>query len=82
MTMRILLQQKETGLYFKGPDVWTRSPAEAADFISSTKAMDFCAANKVAGVQLVLKFENQQYDIVMPLVTDRRVHSEPPRPTM
>jgi hypothetical protein len=64
MAMRILLQQKETGLYFKGPEVWTRNSAEAAD------------------LQLVLKFEDQQYDIVMPLVTERRVHSEPPRPTV
>ncbi len=82
MAMRILLQQKETGLYFKGPEVWTRNSAEAADFVSSTKAMEFCAANNLAGVQLVLKFEDQQYDIVMPLIADRRVHSEPPRPTV
>ena len=67
--MRILLQQKETGLYFKDIDSWTRSTAEAMDFLSSTAAIDFCVLNKLKGVQLVLKFDQQRYDIVMPLVT-------------
>ena len=67
--MRILLQQKETGLYFKDIDSWTRSTAEAMDFLSSTAAIDFCVLNKLKGVQLVLKFEEHQYDIVLPVVT-------------
>jgi hypothetical protein len=74
--MRILLQQKETGLYVKDLGDWTREPGAAMDFISSTKAIDFCVANKIAGVQLVLKFEEQLHDIVLPLVTDRRYHGQ------
>ncbi len=65
--MRILLQQIESGLYFKDTDSWTRNSAEAKDFLSSSAAMDFCAANKIPGVHLVLKFDEQQYDIVMPM---------------
>jgi hypothetical protein len=67
--MRILLQQKDTGLYFKNIESWTRSTAEAMDFLSSTAAIDFCVTNKLKGVQLVLKFEEHQYDIVLPVVT-------------
>ena len=67
--MRILLQQKDTGLYFKDIESWTRSTAEAMDFLSSTAAIDFCVTNKLKGVQLVLKFEEHQYDIVLPVVT-------------
>lgn len=67
--MRILLQQKETGLYFKDIDSWTRNSAEAMDFLSSTAAIDFCVTNKLSGVQLVLKFEEHRYDIVLPVVT-------------
>ncbi len=38
------------------------------DFVSSTTAIDFCVANNLTGVQLVLKFEEQKYDIVLPVV--------------
>lgn len=65
--MRILLQQKETGLYFKDVGLWVRQSAEAMDFVSSTAAIDFCIINKLPGVQMVLKFEEQQYDIVLPV---------------
>lgn len=65
--MRILLQQKDTGLYLKDDGAWVRQSAEAMDFVSSTAAIDFCVLNKVRGVQLVLKFEEQSYDIVLPV---------------
>jgi hypothetical protein len=67
--MRILLQQKETGFYFKDIDSWAKGSSEAMDFLSSTAAIDFCVANKLNGVQLVLKFEEEKYDIVLPVVT-------------
>jgi len=66
--MRIVLQQKDTGLYFKDIDAWSRRSAEAMDFVSSTAAIDFCVSNKLNGVQLVLKFEEERYDIVLPVV--------------
>jgi hypothetical protein len=70
--MRILIQQKETGLYFKDVGDWTRTPSDAMDFLSSTSAIDFCVMNKISGVQLVLKFEEQQYDIVLPVLANQR----------
>ena len=79
--MRILLQQKETGLYVKDVGDWAREPGEAMDFVSSTKAIDFCVANKIADVQLVLKFEEHLHDIVLPMVADRRYHAERGRAT-
>jgi len=77
--MRILLQQKETGLYFRDIGTWVREPAEAMDFVSSTAAIEFCAINKISEVQLVLKFEEQRYDIVMPVVPDQ---SQPDGPRL
>ncbi len=74
--MRILLQQKETGLYFKEVGGWAHNPADAMDFVNSTKAIDFCATHKITGVQLVLKFEEQLYEIVMPMVTGRHFRAE------
>ena len=75
--MRILLQQKDSGLYFKDIDSWTADSPEAMDFLSSAAALEFCAANQLAGVQIVLKFDGEKYDIVLPPVaaqaqSDRR----------
>jgi len=74
--MRILVQQKETGLYFKDVGLWTRKSTEAMEFVSSTAAIDFCAVNRLNGVQLVLKFDEQKCDIVMPLMSPRDIASE------
>ena len=74
--MRILVQQKETGLYFKDVGLWTRKSTEAMEFVSSTAAIDFCALNKLNGVQLVLKFDEQKCDIVLPLMSPRDLASE------
>ena len=69
--MRILIQKKETGLYFKDIQSWTPSAVEAMDFLSSTSAIEFCVANKIKGVHLVLKFEEEHHEIVLPLVKDK-----------
>jgi hypothetical protein len=66
-SMRILLQQTETGLYFKDVGIWTSHADTAMDFLTSTAAIDFCVANKLKGVQLVLKFEEHRYNIVLPV---------------
>jgi hypothetical protein len=67
--MRILLQQKDSGLYFQDIENWTADTSLALDFLSSTSAIDFCVTNKLREVQLVLKFEEHQYDIVLPVIT-------------
>ena len=79
--MRILLQQKETGLYFKDIGAWSRGSAEAMDFVSSTAAIDFCVSNKLNDVQLVLKFEEEKYDIVLPVVMPRHYRGQQPSPS-
>jgi len=78
--MRILLQQIETGLYFRDIGAWTREASEAMDFLSSTSAIDFCVMNKISGIQLVLKFEEQRYDIVLPVSPEKAVHGDGARP--
>ncbi len=78
--MRILIQQKNSGLYFRDVGSWTRNPAEAMDFLSSTAAIDFCVLNRISHVQLVLKFEEQQYDIVLPVSVHLPKSGDDPRP--
>jgi len=75
--MRILLQHKQTGLYFKDISSWVRSGSDAMDFVSSTTAIDFCVTNKLNEVHLVLKFEEQRYDIVLPMQPPRDFHDRP-----
>lgn len=72
--MKVLLQQKATGLYIKDVGVMTRDALEAMDFLSSTKAIEYCAVKRITGVQIVLKFDEQHYDIVLPMVSERRYH--------
>lgn len=72
MAMKILLQQKATGLYFKDVGTWAHTPSEAMDFVSSMKAIDFCVINKIYDAQLVLRFDQERYEIVMPLIDERR----------
>lgn len=67
--MRILLQQRDTSLYFRDVNLWCADASEALDFVNSTKALEFCAANKLDAVQVVLKFEDEKYEIVLPDVT-------------
>ena len=76
--MRILLQQKETGLYFKDVGSWTINTSEAMDFLNSTAAIDFCVTNNISDVHLVLKFDEQKYDIVMPVVVTSSYREEHP----
>ena len=65
--MRILVQQKDSGLYFRDIGAWVRQSSEAMDFVSSAAAIDFCVANKLSEVQIVLNFEEHRYDIVIPV---------------
>ncbi len=66
--MRILLQQRDSRLYFEAIDSWTADAGQAMDFVSSTAALDFCAAHKLVGVQIVLKFEEEKHEIVLPAI--------------
>jgi hypothetical protein len=70
--MKVLLQHKESGLYLKDIGVTTHDTLEAKEFLSSTQAIEFCAAHKIAGMQIVLRFQEQHYDIVLPMLMDRR----------
>ena len=76
--MQILLQQRETGLYFKDIDAWTSDPSEAMDFVSSTTALEFCALNKLDAVQVVLKFEEERCEIVLPDVIAQQPRDDRP----
>ena len=71
LIMRILIQKKDSGFYFRDIEDWTASSVHAMDFLSSTAAIEFCVLNKIKGVHLVLKFEEEHHEIVMPFAKDK-----------
>lgn len=79
--MRILLQEKESDLYFKDVGAWVPQSSEAMDFVSSAAAIEFCVANKINGVQVVLKFDEHKCDIVLPVVPGAEGQRERPGET-
>jgi len=76
--MRILLQRTDSGLYLEDIDAWTPDSATARDFVSSTAALEFCAATKVTGVQIVLKFDAEHSEIVLPAMLPQAAQSQRP----
>jgi hypothetical protein len=70
--MKVLLQHKESGLYLKDIGVTTHDTLDAMEFLSSTQAIEFCASHKIADMQIVLRFQEQHYDIVLPVLMNRR----------
>ncbi len=76
--MRIVLQETGTGRYLRDLDSWSEDSSEAKDFVSSTTAFDFCLAHHITAVQVVLKFDEEKYDIVLPMLPPRGFRHERP----
>lgn len=68
-------------MYFRDIDSWIADASEAMDFVSSTQALEFCAVNKLDAVQIVLKFEHEKYEIVLPDVAAQPSRIHRPAPT-
>ena len=65
--MKVLVQDLTTAAYFQSPGSWTTEPEEAFVFPDSQAAGHFCLDNEIAHVQVVLKFEDDQYDVQLPV---------------
>ena len=65
--MKILLQNARTKLYFSLLGVWTDKTSLAYDFRHSARALDFARANELTEVQLVVRFEDSQWDNIVPV---------------
>lgn len=63
--MKVVLQHKLSMLYLGNDGSWTANPMDARDFGASLKAMDFLESRHMEDVNVVLKFDNTKYDIVL-----------------
>src|SRR5260370_42425658 len=63
LTLRVLLRNRETGLYFQTPDKWTTAPRCALDFESSARALKKVIELRLQNMDIVLSFGNPAYDV-------------------
>src|SRR5947208_13866373 len=59
-TMRTLLRQFSTGLYFQRLEEWTNDPAAALDFTSIDSALDFLRNHQLTNVELAFAFDRSR----------------------
>jgi hypothetical protein len=56
--MRTLLRRIPTGLFFQGPDKWTSDPAEALNFKSIDRALEFVQTWQMKEMELAFAFND------------------------
>ncbi|MDB6111715.1 MAG: hypothetical protein JWR69_3465 [Pedosphaera sp.] len=73
-TMKVLLQHKMSLQYLKENFDWTLSSDEAVNFGTSLRALDFCQCHNLPETQVILKFADPRYDIVLQAPATHRGH--------
>jgi hypothetical protein len=58
--MKTLLRRVSTGLYFQSAGRWTSEPADAHNFKSIDRALEFIQTWKLRGVELAFAFTNSK----------------------
>jgi hypothetical protein len=66
--MKVLLQHINTGLFFKQIGDWTDDCNVAREFPNSLNAINFCNANGLRDVHVLLKFQQPRYDVSLPVL--------------
>jgi len=67
MIMRIILQNRESLLYFKSFDEWTEEIEEARDFRQVASAFDYVQIFKIPNLDVVMNFGDPKYDVKTPV---------------
>ena len=67
MKATVLLRNKETGQYYAGPAGWVRDCAAAHDFETVEGAVQSARTQKLAGAEVVLRYEDPACDLVLPV---------------
>ena len=64
--MRVLIQNCDSLKFYTEPGIWTDSPLNARDFRGSVTALDYIRKHQIGRAQIVLKFERDEFDVVLP----------------
>ena len=65
--VRVLLQSRESSLFYMAPDEWTDDIRTAADLKNVVSAVDFVVRNHLRGIDVIMQFENPAHDLRLPL---------------
>ena len=63
LVMRIILQDRESLLYFKATNEWTPDIDKAADFQQLAQAIEFVRTSKLPKLDAVMWFGDPKYDV-------------------
>jgi len=66
--MKVLLRNKQTGLFYAGPEEWTENRTEATDFEGPDRALDQISQAQLRAMELVIHFEETRFDIPLTIV--------------
>lgn len=66
--MKILLRNTQTGLFYVGPDQWTKYDPEAFNFEQTDLALDAVREGKLKGIEVLVKFEDPAFEIPLSIV--------------
>ena len=66
--MKILLRNTQTGLFYVGPDRWTKFDPEAFDFEQTDLALDAVRNAKLKSIEVLVKFEDPAFEIPLTIV--------------
>ena len=70
--MKVLIQDPDTLCYYQSPGNWTSEPDEGLAFEDSHVAAQYCFEQGFDHAQVILKFEDEQYDVVLPVIKAER----------
>jgi len=63
LTMRIILQNNKSLLYFKMPNEWTSHIHDASDFQGVVKAFDYVHKTRLPSMDVLMHFGDPVYDV-------------------
>ena len=66
--MKVLLRNTRTGLFYIGPEQWTREPSEAANFEGPDRALDRIEEAELPAMEVVIHFEDTRFDIPLTII--------------
>jgi hypothetical protein len=67
MESKVFLRNRDTGQYYAGANGWSASLSAAHDFDTVEAAVQFARTQRLAGMEVVLHYDNPVCDLVLPL---------------
>jgi len=61
--MKVLLRDTQSGLFYADADHWTGQYSEVRDFETPDLALEQVSSANLAGVEVIVHFENPAFDL-------------------